>query len=104
MSESKSMKIKEAINELKKLYPKKCHIVNGSYKGGFDDHKSNSGIAIDEAIKALEKQIPKRPIERFDGNEWLIECPSCKKYPFCMDEYEWSRKFCGCCGQAIKWK
>lgn len=69
--------------------------------------KADTGILLSnlyDVVKVLEKQVPKRPIERFDGNEWLIACPSCKKYPFSMDEYEWSRKFCGCCGQAIKWE
>ena len=48
----------EAIEELKKLYPKKCMMVDGRLKGGFDDHESNGGIAIDMAIQALEKQMP----------------------------------------------
>lgn len=53
--------------------------------------------------EALEKQIPKKPIGRWDGNETIIECPSCGKYPFDLSEYEWARRFCGNCGQAIDW-
>ncbi|MBU5480905.1 hypothetical protein [Blautia sp. MSJ-19] len=29
-----------------------------------------------EAIKALEKQIPKEPIERFTGDEWICAAKS----------------------------
>lgn len=55
------------------------------------------------AIECIEKQIPRNPIWRWDGNETIIECPNCGKYPFDMSEYEWARQFCGNCGQAIDW-
>ena len=55
------------------------------------------------AIRALEKQIPKKPISRWTGNETVIECPNCQKYPFDLGEYQWARQFCGNCGQAIDW-
>lgn len=56
------------------------------------------------AIECIEKQIPRKPIWRWDGNETIIECPNCGKYPFDMSEYEWARQFCGNCGQAILWE
>ena len=53
----------------------------------------------DMAISALEKQIPKKPIEK---SPWVYHCPSCdsqdiedvfiKKFNFCLD-----------CGQALDW-
>ena len=55
------------------------------------------------AIRALEKQIPMKPISRWTGNETVVECPNCKKYPFDLSEYQWARQFCGNCGQAIDW-
>lgn len=47
---------KEAVEEMKRIHPKTCKMVNGRLQGGFDDHESESGIAFDIAIKALENQ------------------------------------------------
>ncbi len=46
----------EAIEELKKAYPKKCIEVNYVLKGGFDDHDKPLGQALDMAIEALEQE------------------------------------------------
>ena len=54
-------------------------------------------------IEALEKQIPKKPIYHWDGNEEVVLCPHCKRFPFDTDYYKWARQFCGNCGQAIDW-
>ena len=94
----------EALKEIKKLYPKKCKMVDGRLKGGFNDHESKGGVAIDMAIQALEKQIPKKvKIE-----QWI--------YTKCDCGYEFSRhhgdgyysiplenktKYCPNCGQKI---
>ena len=63
--------------------------------------------AMEMAIKALEKQIPKKPTYDGDGyapdgtfvwDEWL--CPCCRsRYEIDYDEYD----FCPNCGQAIDW-
>lgn len=68
-----------------------------------DDEKE--GIECHEiAIKALEKQIPKKPEYIADGyadgelvyDTWV--CPSCEKhYEVDYDDYD----FCPNCGQAI---
>ena len=59
--------------------------------------------AIDMAIEALEKQIPKKPLHMHKN----YYCPICKEdgwmlwddaIPNDMDNY------CGICGQAIDWK
>ena len=47
------MNEKEAVEEMKRIHPKTCKMVNGRLQGGFDDHESESGIAFDIAIKAL---------------------------------------------------
>ena len=47
-------------------------------------------------IKALEKQIPKKPIVTSKGEEEYSGCPVCNKFVF--DDY------CQCCGQAIDWE
>ena len=51
------MDIQEAIEALKTLYPKKCRLIDGRYKGGFDNHDCKEGKALDIAIRALEMQI-----------------------------------------------
>ena len=54
--------------------------------------------ARDLAILALEKQIPKKPLEetKFYGNG---KCPSCGAV--FMDK---STNYCGNCGQALDWE
>lgn len=59
--------------------------------------------AIDIAKETLEKQIPKKPNYIFDGNEHRALCPTCKHFDLDMGLYEWARKYCGECGQAIDW-
>lgn len=59
--------------------------------------------AINMAIEALEKQIPKKPIIReaedyFGYTEYVI-CPNCEKVEFGHEH----PCFCRLCGQAINW-
>lgn len=49
--------------------------------------------ALDMAIKALEKQIPKKPIDL--ANSTYSKCPTCGNFHF--DNY------CANCGQKIDW-
>ena len=58
------MNEKEAIEEMKRIHPKTCKMVNGRLQGGFDDHESKSGIAFDIAIKAIENEaVSKKSLE-----------------------------------------
>ena len=68
------------------------------------EYPMDYAAAFETAIEALEKQIPKKPIEKWTGDEWVIKCPVCGKYVFDVSEYEWARQFCGGCGQAIDWE
>ena len=62
---------------------------------------------IDVAIKALEKQIPKKPTYEGDGyapdgmfiwGEWI--CPCCgRRYEVDYDDYD----YCPDCGQKLDW-
>lgn len=55
---------KEAVEEMKRIHPKTCKMVNGRLQGGFDDHESESGIAFDMAIRALENEaVSKKLLE-----------------------------------------
>ena len=44
--------------------------------------------AILMTLKALEKQISKKPIERFIGNEYVCECPICHGRTYTPNEVE----------------
>ena len=59
--------------------------------------------AIAEAQKALEKQIPKKPIirktEDYFGNVKHTLCPNCQETEFVFTQ----PCFCHHCGQAIDW-
>lgn len=54
--------------------------------------------AIDMAVKALEKQIPKKPI--YDA---LYACPNCHTIML-QGTFEESGKCCKECGQALDWE
>ena len=63
--------------------------------------------AFDMGIKALEKQIPKKPYLEGDGyadgylvyDTWI--CPHCEKhYEVDYDDYD----YCPNCGQKIDWR
>jgi hypothetical protein len=68
-------------------------------------------IALDVALDALEKQIPKKLIsEGNDESDW-VHCPCCDEIlgvnegaynSFC--DNNWNPIYCHKCGQAIIWK
>ena len=45
---------KEIIAYIEQMRPKKCKMVDGKLQGGFSDHDSDTGKAIDAAIDALK--------------------------------------------------
>lgn len=76
------------------------------YASAFNQDNSPLTIALDMAIKAMEKQIPKKPDLEGDGyadghlvyDTWI--CPRCGvKYEVDYEEYDW----CPDCGQRIDW-
>lgn len=59
-------------------------------------------LALDMAIEALEKQIPRKPVEQGDGINY--NCPACGRYVGYFDAMAWEMpKYCDACGQAIDW-
>lgn len=55
-------------------------------------------------LEAIEKQISKRPIERFTGDEYICECPACKGTTYTPDEVVIeSIQYCAWCGQKLDW-
>ena len=68
------------------------------------EHNGQMCEKVNLAIKALEKQIPKKPIIRktkdYFGCVQYIMCPNCEKVDFGLTQ----PCFCRLCGQAIDWK
>lgn len=99
------MSIEEAIGHLKniKIY---------SFQDGYTDEVRE---ALDIAIEALEKKIPKRPVQdkknpRYGhGYEYYdYICPTCGRF-LCFEPQfdDFKRKgttICKCCGQLISWE
>ena len=59
--------------------------------------------AINMAIEALEKQIPKKPLHMHKN----YYCPICKENGWMLRDDAIPNdtdKYCGKCGQAIDWK
>lgn len=85
---------KEAIEQLESL------IINSQY---FHDEEGDIWEkdieALNMAIEALEKQIPKKPIDKTKSTDDYGYCPNCKTI---IDDYS-DFKFCSTCGQAIDW-
>ena len=67
-------------------------------------------LALNMAINALEKQIPKKPNGIYDENkcekdkkEFYYEQVLIGQCPSCNQEVQEGMKFCMDCGQAIDW-
>lgn len=105
----------EAIGVLKNNFPKKCKIVDGRYKGGFDDVECEFGQALLLSISALEEIQQYRAIGTVDEcrtttkirnpvapeiSSHFYICPRCKTRKNIMMK----SKFCSECGQAFEWK
>ena len=59
--------------------------------------------ALDMAIKALEKQVPKKVILEDDGD--VLLCPSCGiDFMGSMSDPDHDPYYCFECGQALDWK
>lgn len=76
------MKVEEAINAIKQNKP----------TSGY----ASLCEALDMAVKALEKQIPKKPVGLV-GDYDLPICPECKQM---VDDTEF---YCSTCGQELDW-
>ena len=57
--------------------------------------------ALNVALEAIDKQIPKKPIGGFDfsNNEYKI-CCDCSAI---AQDREWRANYCPDCGQALDW-
>ena len=55
--------------------------------------------AVNKAIEALEKQIPKKPIN-WCGK--MLICPNCARAEY-IKKIDMLDTYCGFCGQSIDW-
>ena len=55
--------------------------------------------ALNLAIGAIDKQIPKKPIEK---SPWVYHCPRCDSQTI-EEPFIKKFKFCTNCGQALDW-
>ena len=81
------MKITEAINAIK------CNKPTSGYTILCE--------ALDMAVDALEKQMPKRPFKKRianDGYAWEWVCPNCH-----IVKVTTEKQFCDDCGQRLDW-
>ena len=85
---------KEAIEYAK--FRLECHT-----KG--DGEYTDYGEFLIEAIGALDKQIPKKPVSKYKYRDGENVCPSCETENRCRTVMFWE-KFCPDCGQAIDWE
>ena len=103
------MTYEEAIERLKKrICQEGVHREDKTYHFCTDEcmyAEEECEIAI--AIKALEKQIPKKPIIEHRKYYDTYSCPECDSYFLCKDETGFfagkRSEFCNKCGQAIDW-
>lgn len=89
---------KEAIKTLQELSLERCETFR--FDCGNCD-KCGVTIAYDMAIKALEKQIPKKPYD-VDTERKTFDCPACLSKLY-ADEDVRDCTYCCVCGQALDW-
>ena len=58
-------------------------------------------VAIDEAIKAIDKQIPKKPEPKKDASGEYYVCPVCGVY---QETSEGNPPYCINCGKRLLWE
>ena len=109
-------------NEAIKEFKQRLELIEKCYRGEVEDYKQ----ALEIGVKALEKQIPKKPILKHDvsvmhinrGNqphEWKRlesdnwHCPECdsfvgeRVYVLSKIHDQRKKKYCDNCGQKLDW-
>ena len=100
---------KEAIVHMEEIRPKKCKMVDGRLQGGFPDHDSDAGQAIDMAIDAIGKQVPKKPMFSHNLSDTLsvfrCECGNAIKvsHDVGIMNNNNAPNYCSKCGCRLDW-
>ena len=90
------MTTEQAIYQLTDLIKDRESFMVGDYDKSIYDRDKE---ALQTAITALEKQVPKKVIWKY-AFYWAC-CPNCKNNIY--DEEKEKFKFCPDCGQALEW-
>ena len=97
-----AVEIEPAVVELIGIMCRRCGMTENEaieiieeYKGLFPNAR-NEGESLDMAIKALEKQIPNKPI--FSEDKQFALCPCCD-----MKGLADKQEYCDNCGQKLDW-
>lgn len=90
------MTIEEAKEQLREIiFDTESLIVGDAAKGIYRKDLE----ALKMAVEALEKQIPRKPIEK---SPWVYHCPNCDSKK--VEEVFIERfRYCCDCGQALDW-
>lgn len=94
------MTTEEAIKVIKEGERDFCEIYQSECLGK-TCNKCEGSIAYNMAIKALEKQIPKKPYD-VDTECKTFDCPACLSKLY-ADEDVRDCIYCCVCGQALDW-
>ena len=94
-SDKNEMTPQEAIEWLKAIEAKYVH-------GGDEAFDNKRKTAINTAISALEKQIPKK-LDGKDEDDLVCGCHKCGEVNALWKMNGDRNRYCGNCGQAIDW-
>ena len=101
------LKVRDNMTEIeaKKEFKERLELIEKCYRGEVEDYKQ----ALELGVKALEKQIPKKP-RKTDSYRGVLKrvyayvCPTCGNA--CLEKYMNERNntmFCWNCGQKLDW-
>lgn len=90
------MTFEEAKEQLREIiFDTESLIVGDSGKGIYRKDLE----ALKKAVEVLEKQIPKKPVEK---TPWTYHCPNCDSQKV-EDVFIERFRYCRDCGQALDW-
>lgn len=82
--------------------------------GTFSEYDDSNDVIISckneeqckEVVELLKRHLkPVKPIERFTGNEFVCECPTCHGLTDAPNEVGiQSVRYCSWCGQKLDWR
>ena len=70
---------------------------------GYQKDDTCENCEINAAIKAIDKQIPKKPVSKYKYRDGENVCPSCETENYCRIVMFWE-KFCPNCGKRLLWE
>lgn len=80
-----------------------CCCPSNKKHGGECDGEEAVIEALEIALKAIENQIPKKPVKA-EGDNLDYNCPSCGSFAGWVDALAWEKdNYCQSCGQKLDW-